>query len=88
MYSVTGMNFLLTSISRHGYLLIFLAALGESLGLPIPAALALIAVGAAAAAHILSAPLAFILAVIAIMIGDILLFLLGRYTGWALLAGL
>src|SRR5215469_5315381 len=82
------MNYLLNSVSEHGYLLIFLAALGESLGLPIPAALALIAVGAAAATHILSAPLAFMLAVVAIMIGDTLLFFLGRYTGWALLAGL
>jgi membrane protein DedA with SNARE-associated domain len=87
MYSV-GMNHLLNSVAQHGYLLIFLAALGEALGLPIPAALALIAVGAAAATHILSATVAFILAVVAIMIGDILLFFLGRYTGWALLAGL
>jgi membrane protein DedA with SNARE-associated domain len=82
------MNSLLNSVSQHGYLLIFLAALGESLGLPIPAALALIAVGAATATHILNAPLAFLLAVVAIMIGDALLFFLGRYTGWALLAGL
>lgn len=82
------MNNLLNSVSHHGYLLIFVAALGESVGLPIPAALALIAVGAAAATHILSAPLVFLLAVVAIMIGDTLLFFLGRYTGWALLAGL
>lgn len=82
------MNTLLNSVSQHGYLLIFVAALRESLGLPVPAALALIAVGAAAATHILSAPVAFILAIAAIMIGDTLLFFLGRYTGWALLAGL
>jgi len=82
------MNSLLNSVSQHGYLLIFLAALGESLGLPVPAALAVIAVGAAAAAHVLSATIAFSCAIVAIMIGDTLLFFLGRYTGWALLAGL
>ena len=82
------MNSLLNSISQHGYLLIFLLALGEAIGLPLPAAIALVAAGAAAAAHILSAPTIFVDAVAAIMIGDTLLFVLGRYTGWALLAGL
>jgi membrane protein DedA with SNARE-associated domain len=82
------MNSLLHSISQHGYLLIFFIALGEAAGLPLPAALAFIAAGAAAAAHILSAPTIFADAVIAILIGDTFLFFLGRYTGWALLAGL
>jgi membrane protein DedA with SNARE-associated domain len=88
MYSVVCMNNLLTSISQHGYLLIFLVALGEAVGLPVPAALAIIAAGAAVAAHILSGPLVFATAISAILIGDILLFFLGRYTGWALLAAL
>src|SRR5690349_6206414 len=82
------MNNLVNSVSQHGYLLIFLVALGEALGLPLPAALAFVAAGAAAAAHILSVPTIFVDAVAAIMIGDTLLFFLGRYTGWALLAGL
>jgi membrane protein DedA with SNARE-associated domain len=88
MYSVICMNHLLNSISQHGYLLIFLVALGEALGLPVPAALAIIAAGAAVAAHILSGPLVFAAAISAILIGDTLLFFLGRYTGWALLAAL
>jgi len=79
------MNDLISSIARHGYLLIFLIALAESVGLPMPAALALIAGGAAVAAHTLEAPRVIILAVIAMSIGDGLLFVLGRYTGWALL---
>lgn len=62
--------------------------MGEAIGLPLPAALALVAAGAAAAAHILSAPVLFADAVVAIVIGDAALFFLGRYTGWALLAGL
>lgn len=75
-------------IAQHSYVLIFLIAAGEAAGLPLPAALAFIAAGAAAAAHLVSAPAIFVDAVVAILLGDILLFFLGRYTGWALLAGL
>lgn len=82
------MNGLLNSISQHGYLLIFLITFGEAVGLPLPAALAFVAAGAAVAAHLLSGPLVFGLAFIAIIVGDSVLFFLGRYTGWALLAGL
>ena len=79
------MNSLLTAISHHGYLLVFLIVFAEAAGLPAPAALALIAGGAAAAAHILSPPLVLVIALCAMMLGDTLLFVLGRYTGWALL---
>ena len=79
------MNNFLGDVSKHGYLLVFLIVFAEAAGLPAPAALALIAAGAAAAAPILSAPVAFATAVVAMMLGDLLLFLLGRYTGWALL---
>ncbi len=80
------MNNLLAAISHHGYLLVFVIVFAEAAGLPAPAALALIAAGAAAAAHVLSAPVAFGTAVSAMLLGDLLLFLLGRYTGWALLS--
>jgi membrane protein DedA with SNARE-associated domain len=76
---------LLTAISHHGYLLVFLIVFAEAAGLPAPAALALIAGGAAAAAHILNPALVLVAAVCAMMLGDTLLFVLGRYTGWALL---
>lgn len=79
------MTDLLSLATRHGYLLIFVVVLAESLGLPLPAALALIAGGAAAAAHTLNAPVVLLLAVAAMMIGDTLTFTLGRYAGWALL---
>jgi membrane protein DedA with SNARE-associated domain len=79
------MTDLLTIAARHGYLLIFCIALAESVGLPVPAALALVAGGAAAASHTLYAPAVFVIAVTAMMIGDVLLFVLGRYTGWTLL---
>jgi membrane protein DedA with SNARE-associated domain len=79
------MNHLLIIAARHGYLLIFSIALAESVGLPVPAALALVAGGAAAASHTLSAPAVFLVAIFAMVIGDVLLFVLGRYTGWTLL---
>jgi membrane protein DedA with SNARE-associated domain len=46
----------------------------------------LIAAGAAAATHVLSFPVALGTALVAMMLGDVLLFVLGRYTGWALLS--
>ena len=43
------MESLLSGLSRNGYLILFVAAFLESIGLPIPAALALIIAGAAVA---------------------------------------
>jgi membrane protein DedA with SNARE-associated domain len=80
------MHTLLTDISHHGYLFLFLIVFAEASGFPAPAALALIAAGAASAAHVLSLPSVLAAALVAMMLGDILLFVLGRYTGWALLA--
>lgn len=82
------MHDLLHFVSQHGYLLIFLIVWAEACGVPVPAALALIATGAAAAAHVLSAPAAFVAALSAMLLGDVLMFFLGRYTGWGLLAQL
>jgi membrane protein DedA with SNARE-associated domain len=79
------MTDLLSLIGRHGYLLVFLIVLSESLGLPVPAALALVAGGAAAASGVLSLTSLLLLAVAGMMIGDSLLFFLGRYMGWGLL---
>ncbi|HXZ40790.1 MAG TPA: VTT domain-containing protein [Terriglobales bacterium] len=82
------MNSLFSLIAHHGYLLIFLVVLAESIGLPMPAALALVAAGAAVASRTLSAPVVLLLAFIAMLIGDTLLFVLGRQMGWALLGAL
>jgi membrane protein DedA with SNARE-associated domain len=79
------MNDLFSLVAHHGYALIFLVVLAEALGLPVPAALALVAGGAAAAAHVLSAPKLLILALAGMMFGDSVLFILGRYMGWGLL---
>jgi membrane protein DedA with SNARE-associated domain len=79
------MNSLLSVIMHHGYLLIFAVVLGEAIGLPVPAAVALVAGGAAAAAGSLSVPKVLAVAMLGMLIGDSLLFILGRYMGWALL---
>ena len=79
------MNHLLSLAAHHGYLLIFAVVFAEAVGLPAPAALALVAGGAAASAKTLSAPGVLLLALSAMMLGDSLLFILGRQMGWALL---
>ena len=80
------MNYLLVEIAKHGYLAIFVIALAEAIGFPLPASLALMAGGAAAASGALRAPIVFLLAIAALMLGDSISYWLGRYTGWALLS--
>ena len=76
---------LLLLMARHGYALTFALLLAEAIGLPFPAALALVAAGAAIAAHALWGPYVLATAVTALLLGDIAEFWLGRYMGWALL---
>lgn len=79
------MNDLLSMMARHGYALTFAVLLAEAMGFPFPAAIALVAAGAATASHSLSGTVVVATAMIALMIGDIAQFWLGRYSGWALL---
>jgi membrane protein DedA with SNARE-associated domain len=79
------MTDLLSMMARHGYALTFTLLLAEAIGLPFPAAIALVAAGAAAASHTLSVPGVLLAAMVALLIGDTAQFWLGRYTGWALL---
>lgn len=80
------MTSLLQLLNTHGYVVMALVVLAEALGLPVPAAIALIYGGAAAAAGHLSLPLVLIWALAAMTCGDLCLYFLGRYTGWGLLA--
>jgi membrane protein DedA with SNARE-associated domain len=80
------METFLALTARHGYSIIFLAVFAESVGLPVPAALAMVAGGAAAASGILSAPWVFVICVAALMTGDLMVYYLGRKMGWWLLA--
>ena len=72
-------------MARHGYTLTFAVLLAESIGLPFPAAIALVAAGGTVAAHALWGPYVLLAAVTALLLGDIVQFWLGRYMGWALL---
>src|SRR5215469_1467290 len=79
------MNYLLSFIAPHGYAIVFGLLLAEAIGFPFPAALALVAAGAAVASHALWGAGVLIAAMVGLMIGDIAQFYLGRHTGWALL---
>jgi membrane protein DedA with SNARE-associated domain len=79
------MSDFLSLIVQHGYVIIFLAVFLEAIGLPVPAALALVAGGAAAASGMLSAPAVLPFAVVGMLLGDSLLYVLGSYMGWGLL---
>jgi len=72
-------------IARHGHLAVFAIVLMEAIGLPVPAAIALVAGGAAVAKHVLPFHTALFVALAGMILGDVLLFVLGRYTGWSLL---
>jgi membrane protein DedA with SNARE-associated domain len=79
------MNDVGSLIARHGYTLLAAIVFAEAIGLPVPAALALIAAGAAIGTRTLSAPVVLALSFVAMVAGDILLFFLGKYSGWLLL---
>src|SRR5215472_4568333 len=79
------MTDLLSIMARHGYALTFVLLLAEAIGLPLPAAIALVAAGAAIASHTLLASGVLVAAMLALVLGDTTQFWLGRYTGWALL---
>ncbi len=72
-------------MARHGYALTFCLLLAEAVGLPFPAAIALVAAGAAVGAHALWGPYVLAAALAALLLGDTAQFWLGRYMGWALL---
>jgi membrane protein DedA with SNARE-associated domain len=76
---------LFTLMARHGYALTFGLLLAEAIGLPFPAAIALVAAGAAVAAHTLWGPYVLLAAVTGLLLGDTVQFWLGRYMGWLLL---
>ncbi len=79
------MHDLLATVAQHGYVVLAAVVFLMAVGVPLPGALALLTAGSAAAYGKLSAPAVFASAVAALLAGDTLLFLLGRYTGWGLL---
>ncbi len=80
------MNFVIAGLGEHGYSILCAAVFLETIGFPIPAAIALLIAGGASADGSLSGSLVLIAALAAMLAGDTLMFLLGRYTGWWLLS--
>jgi membrane protein DedA with SNARE-associated domain/rhodanese-related sulfurtransferase len=74
-----------SAISQHGYTILFVLVLLEAIGLPVPAALALLVAGGASATGALQPVTAILTALGAMLLGDILMYTFGRYTGWWLL---
>jgi len=82
------MDDLLPLISRHGYSLLAAVCFAEAVGFPLPAALAILTAGAVAAYGRLHWYSVFGVAFLALLSGDVILYFLGRVSGWALLGAL
>ena len=80
------MDFFITSLAEHGYSILFAAVFLETVGFPVPAAIALLMAGGASATGALQGSRVLAIALSAMLVGDTLMFLLGRYTGWWLLS--
>ena len=79
------MEDLLPLISRHGYALLAAVCFAEAVGLPLPAALAVLTAGAVAAYGKLHLSAVLATAFVSLLLGDMILYFLGRASGWALL---
>jgi len=79
------MEQILHILEHHGYLALMLMVFLEAIGAPIPAAIALVAAGAAAAWRTLAIGYVILWSILPILIGDSILYFLGRKSGWWLL---
>src|SRR5580658_1554439 len=79
------MNDFVSLIMHHGYFVVGFVVFAEAIGVPVPGAVALVAGGAAAAAGALHGPTLALFVVIAMLVADSLLYVLGHETGWTIL---
>lgn len=79
------MDSLAAAVAQHGYSLLFLIVFLEAVGLPVPAALALLVAGGTAAHGTLDPEICWLTALSAMLLGDSIMYVLGRVTGWWLL---
>jgi membrane protein DedA with SNARE-associated domain/rhodanese-related sulfurtransferase len=79
------MNETVEFLLKHGYSVLFAFVLAEQLGLPIPSTPVLLAAGALAGLGRMNLPLAWSLAIVASLAGDIVWFVLGRWRGFSIL---
>src|SRR5579862_6378389 len=79
------MESLLSGVAEHGYSIVMAMVFLETIGLPIPSALALLVAGGASGRGALSPAWVVAGGLTAMMLGDTLMFFVGRRTGWWLL---
>lgn len=77
---------ILAAVAQHGYLLVAGLLFLFCIGAPLPASVVLLAAGTAAAHGFLQPEAALGCAIAAGILGDVVMYLGGRYTGWWLLA--
>ena len=75
------MNQVTQFLTEYGYIVLFLWVFAEQVGLPVPAGPILLAAGALAGHGDLNLALAFVLGVIASLLGDFLWYQIGRHRG-------
>ncbi len=80
------MNEVIQFLIQHSYAVLFVWVLAEQIGMPMPAAPMLLAAGALAGRGLLHFTLAFILAVLACLISDLLWYQIGRRKGASVLS--
>jgi membrane protein DedA with SNARE-associated domain len=79
------MHHLISIISHNGYFFLAVVCFAEAVGLPLPASLAILTAGAVSAYGDLHLYLVVLVGVLAMLVGDVLLYFAGRVSGWALL---
>jgi membrane protein DedA with SNARE-associated domain len=79
------MDALVSAVAQHGYAILFAFVFLEVIGLPVPAAPVLLVAGGASANGPMRPGASLLTALTAMLSGDLLMYLLGRYTGWWLL---
>jgi membrane protein DedA with SNARE-associated domain/rhodanese-related sulfurtransferase len=82
------MESLASAIAQYGYSILFAWAFLEAVGVPVPAALALLISGGASAHGPMQPGLTIGIALTAVLLGDSIMFWMGRKTGWWLLGKL
>ncbi|HEY4354836.1 MAG TPA: VTT domain-containing protein [Acidobacteriaceae bacterium] len=75
-------------VAHHGYATVMVILFCASCGLPLPLSVALLIAGAAAHGGVLNLGLVILCAWGAALLGDTIMYLGGRFTGWWLLAGI
>jgi membrane protein DedA with SNARE-associated domain len=81
----SAMHHLISLIAHNSYLFLALVCFAEAIGLPLPAALAILTAGAVTAYGDLHLYLVIAIGVLAMIVGDVILYFMGRVSGWALL---